>query len=266
MLIMPRKWTKEEERRKHKELVDLYVEQEKTIFEIADLLGIAFQTVYDRLKRFEIPTRPEMKGGVTVQNEPQLPSKSGLLAEFVGIVLGDGHISSCSGQIHVYLNFEADGDYVDYVKKLLEDLFSLKVGIIPKKGTKAVDIFVTSVKLIRFLRKLGLSSSNKVKDQTDVPGWIWGSESMKKGFLRGFFDTDGSIYRLKFGVQMSFNNRSLPLLVSTREILLDLNFHPSSVSSTSVYLTRKEDLKMYVEEVGFSNQKHLDKAKRFGIV
>lgn len=265
-LIMPKKWTKEEEKEKESELIDLYVKQKKTIFEMAEILGIAYQTVYDRLVRFEIPTWPERREGVALQNDPRLPAKSELLAEFVGIMLGDGHLSPSNGQIHVYLNFETDHQYVFFVKKLVEDLFGLRVSIVPKKGTKAVDILATSRKLIEYLAELGLNSSNKVKYQVGIPAWVGESKDRKEGFLRGFFDTDGSIYKLKFGVQIAFRNRSTPLLESTRQFLLDLNLHPSSISADTVYLTRKEDLEFYIKEIGFSNQKHLNRAEKFDAV
>lgn len=60
---MPRRWTVREEHIKKRELEELQVEQNKTIFEIAKILGIAYQTVYDRLVRLGIPTRPKLKPG-----------------------------------------------------------------------------------------------------------------------------------------------------------------------------------------------------------
>lgn len=83
--------------------------------------------------------------------------------------------------------------------------------------------------------------------------------------MRGFFDTDGSIYGFKHfhAVQMSFRNRSFPLLEVTRRILLNLGFQASRISSYSVYLTRREDMRRYVEEIGFGNTKHSTRAARF---
>jgi intein/homing endonuclease len=107
---------------------------------------------------------------------------------------------------------------------------------------------------------------NKVEDQVGVPEWIFEKESYQKSFLRGFFDTDGSIYKLKFGLQIAFCNKSIPLLDSTKKILLGLGYHPSKISAYKIYLTRKPDLYRYIREIGFGNKKHLGRAQKFGII
>ncbi len=91
------------------------------------------------------------------------------------------------------------------------------------------------------LRTIGLYSQNKVRDQVGIPDWIFHTAEYQRRFVRGFFDTDGSIYQLKrfHAIQMSFRNRSFPLLEGTRRILLGLGFHPSRVSSYSVYSGNK---------------------------
>ena len=74
--------------------------------------------------------------------------------------------------------------------------------------------------------------------------------------LRGLIDTDGSIYQLRYGLQIGFCNLSIPLLRSTRELFIRLRFNPSQVSGSKVYLTNQSEIDDYVKRVGFSNQKH----------
>ena len=128
-------------------------------------------------------------------------------------------------------------------------------------------IMLGSASLVRALAAVGLASSNKVRDQVGVPEWIFEAPEHRRRFLRGFFDTDGCLYRLKGcrAVQMSFRNRSLPLLAGARQALLDLGFHPSRVSSGSVYLTRRGDIRRYIQEIGFGNAKHRLRATAFGL-
>lgn len=54
---MPRPWTKEEERQKFQELHRLYIKEGKTIGEVDKILGIAEQTVFQRLQLFNIPSK-----------------------------------------------------------------------------------------------------------------------------------------------------------------------------------------------------------------
>ena len=263
---MPRRWTREEENEKRKEIIELYVNQNKTIAEIGKILRIAESSVYDRLVRLGIHTTPERKPHYLNRKRGELnfPDFSDKLAEFTGIMLGDGHISS--GQIWISLNSITDKKYSLYVKKLLKSLFGVNPGICRRKNQQAVDLFLSSVDLIDYLKGKGLSVTNKVKYQVNIPSWIFNKDSYKKSFLRGFFDTDGSIYLLRFGVQMGFSNRSYPLLISTRKILIDLRYHPSNISSNKVYLTKKSDLYRYAKEIKFGNPHYAERAKKFGII
>lgn len=133
------------------------------------------------------------------------------------------------------------------LQDLLERLFHFRPRVTAVRYGSTVDLYMTSAYFVRELRRIGLYSSNKVRDQVGIPDWIFSAPEHQKRFLRGFFDTDGSIYRLKHfnAVQMSFSNLSVPLLEGTRQLLLGLAYHPSRVSGHSVYLTRREDIKTH---------------------
>jgi len=263
---MPRRWTIEEENERREELVEFYVNRNKTIAEIGKILMISEKTVFKRMKRLNIPSTPERKFHYLNKKRGELifPNLSEKLAEFFGIMLGDGHLSH--GQIWVFINNNIDRKYRNYVKNLLKFLFGVEAGCNYRKKEDMKNLFLSSVDLVRYLKEKGLYATNKVKAQVDIPSWVFTKDSYKRSFLRGFFDTDGSIYRLRFGVQMAFCNRSIPLLQSTRKILLELGYFPSKISSYNVYLTRKSNLYRYVAEIGFGNPKHFKRAKEFGII
>jgi len=263
---MARRWTNEEEKARREELVELYVNKNKTIGEIGKILGIAESTVFDRLRRLRIKTLPEKKSHYKNRKRDEFifPDFSKELAEFFGIMLGDGHRSS--GQIWIFINNNTDRAYLPYVKALIQYLFEVKPGVYYRKEQDMKNLFLSSVDLTAYLREKGLTATNKVRNQIDVPKWILKKDSFKKSFLRGFFDTDGSIYKLKFGIQMAFCNRALPLLRSARGILVSLGYSPSKVSGYNFYLTRRDDLRKYCQEIRFGNPKHFDMAKSFGIV
>ena len=261
---MPRRWTIKEETEKKKELIELYERENKTIGEIGKILGVAESTVFDRMKRLNISSTPERKlSYCNKRNDLEIPKKmSNELAEFIGIMLGDGHVGPT--QILISIRRQ-ERSYLEYVHRFIKELFGVDSKYIECPERNTYEVYVGSVEIVRFLKDLGLVS-NKVQEQVDIPDFILRGEEHGASFLKGFFDTDGSIYKLKFGVQMGFCNRSVPLLRSTREILLKLKYHPSKISSWKVYLTRKTDLSRYVREIGFGNKKHLKRAKRFGII
>ena len=257
---MARRWNPEEEARYRAELVELYVRQNMTIREVGAVLDLADQTVFRRLKRLGISTCPERKPNyLRKRKDVRLPSEySKELAEFLGIMLGDGHISKY--QTIVTLGTK-ELDYVQYVAELMSRLFGVPATIIVEKNGYH-DVYIGSIDLTRWLRGHGLVS-NKVRDQVDVPGWITNDPEWMQAFIRGFFDTDGSIYRLRFGCQISLTNHSLPLLRSLRVMLSKLGYKPSEVSAYRVYLTRRGDVKRFFEEVRPANTKH---TRRFEVI
>ena len=59
---MPRRWSPEEEKEKRRELAELYEHQNRSIGEIAALLGITPTSVYDRLLRLNISIQRHLSG------------------------------------------------------------------------------------------------------------------------------------------------------------------------------------------------------------
>ena len=256
---MARRWTMKEEKEYKEQLFELYVVHNKTIKETGLILGIAEQTVFQRLQRLHIPSTPSTKENyLRKRKDITFPTQSTLLAEFFGIMLGDGHLSPT--QVIVTLGTKEE-TYTTYVVELIQKLFSAsaKIGI-RKSGYR--DVYLGSTEVATWLRQEGLVS-HKVRSQVDVPQWIFERQEYMMAFLRGFFDTDGSIYRLTFGIQISFTNKSTPLLVSLQSMLKKLGYKPSKVGTMRVYLTRVSDVRRFFEEIKPKNQKHVRRFDEF---
>lgn len=253
---MARKWTISEENKKRNELVELYVKRNKTISEIARMLNLGESTIYDRLVRLGIQSLRRKKIHYNnIRKDINIPKfYSAELAEFIGILLGDGHLSPTQ----VTITLGKKDEYADYVAEIMKTIFEAKPkNIILPSGHRL--IYLGSTVMVRWLISMGLTF-NKVKNQVDIPSWIFSKKRYMRATLRGLFDTDGSVYKLKFGVQISFSNRSKPLIRSARKMLCLLGFRPSKVSGKNIYLTKKENLKKFFNEIGFKNKKH---EKRF---
>ena len=253
-------WTEKEKRVLKRELHNLYVVKNLTINEVGKELGIAPQTVFDRLKKLQIKTCSEKKRGY--QNKrtdvyiPQKRTKE--LAEFFGIMMGDGSLSK--NQVMVTLGSKEDL-YVEYVHNLMLTIFKTKVVTTTRK-TGYKDVYIGSVDLSRWLIGEGLVF-NKVKSQIGVPKWVLQKDEFMISFLRGFFDTDGSVYKLRYGIQISYTNRSLPLLEATRYMLKKLGYSPSKESIYKVYLTKKTDLERFFKEIKPSHKLRVDRYEKF---
>lgn len=257
---MARKWNTSERKAYRFSLSKLYTKENKTIKEIGLLLGVSEKTIYKRLQILEIPINPQLKSGYrNIRKDFNIPKcRSEELAEFFGIMLGDGKLSPF--QVIVTLG-NKEKSYAEHVCELFNKLFNVKPKIgIRKQGY--IDVYLSSVVLSRWLQKEGLVF-NKVKNQVGVPKWIIANRKYCESFLRGFFDTDGSIYKLKYGIQISFTNYSFPILESLQTMLFKLEYKPSRISSHKVYLTQRGDVSRFFKEIKPSNLKHLKRFEEF---
>lgn len=256
---MPARWSRNIELKKFEELNNLYVIQNKAIGEISKILHLAESTVYDRLLRLDIKPNPSIKKNYNHTSPATIPCiHTRCLAEFFGIMLGDGCLTP--SQITITLG-NKELDYVYYISRLITKLFNIvpKIHIRPK-GYYV--IYFGSVKVVKWLQSNGLVF-NKVKDQVKVPEWIFKKNFLMEGFLKGFFDTDGSVYKLRFGVQLAFTNRSLPLLNGIRYALDTLRYNPSKISGFRVYLTKKRYVLKYLRRISPANIKHRQRFEEF---
>lgn len=194
----------------------------------------------------------------------KIPKYSEKLAEFVGIILGDGGISE--NQVTITLNSIDDCEYGDFVIGMVNNLFGVKPSIHKKRGCNANNIVVSRKKLVKFCsEKLGLKIGNKVKQQVDIPQWIIKDKKFKIACLRGLMDTDGSVFTHNYRAggkvysykKISFTNLSQPLRMSVYDIMKEIGLNPRLAQNKDVRLDSQEDVKKYFKLVYSSNPKHL---------
>lgn len=196
-------------------------------------------------------------------------------AEFYGIMLGDGNLNVKKAhkigtyQIRIVGDSRKDKDYlINYVKPLIERLFSIKVKISKQKNANALYLTSTGRKLAEFLEIKGFKPGDKIRNQLDIPGWIKQNPSFLRRCLRGLYDTDGSAYKLtnQNSYQINFKNYNRRLLEDVRQSLINLKIYPSQITKgKEIVITKKAELRKFLNEVGFSNNKHLDKIKTWNI-
>ncbi len=204
-----------------------------------------------------------------VAKEITLPQKNTELAEFIGIILGDGGISS--SQVTITLNKFSDRYFINYIKKLFYKLFRIRPAIYKRKREKVASIVASRSELVKFLVDIGLKIGGKVRQQVEVPHWIEESQSFIKACLKGLFDTDGCFYtdrhlykdKTYFNCGMNFTNRSLPILNFFKINLKKFGLHPTQKTEFSIFLRKEKDIIQYFKEIGSSNPKHLNKFKKY---
>jgi len=199
--------------------------------------------------------------------EIKLPTKDIRLAEFMGIMLGDGGVAPY--HIHITLS-NTEKKYANYIIDLVNELF----GVVPKvhklKYAQAIDIVIHRKQLVTFCQEIGLVRGNKIKQQIDIPEWIKSNTEFSKACVRGLIDTDGCFYDNSYTsnnkkysyFKIAFTSASLPLRLSVAKILNDLNIK-TSIDHKDVRINDIQSVQRYIEIIGSHNQKHLDKILRF---
>ncbi|MBU3964463.1 hypothetical protein KJ562_01960 [Patescibacteria group bacterium] len=192
------------------------------------------------------------------------PKLSQSLAEFVGIILGDGSVAE--RQIVITLHSKDDREYGRFIVSLIKKLFNVPVGTYLRKDQATINFIISRTKLVNFMvGKLGLVRGDKVKQQVDVPKWIKENKRYVIACIRGLIDTDGCVFDHRYKVngkaysykKLSFTNHSKPLLEFVFNNLKRNKLNPRLARDTDVFLDSKEDMKRYFRIINSHNPKHL---------
>lgn len=200
------------------------------------------------------------------------PKNSKELAEFVGVMLGDGGIS-CKSQAVITLHKKDSKNYIGLVCGMIKSLFSIDPAVyLYKKGSRknVANIIINSTSFVSFLISKGLKIGNKVKQQVDAPDWIKKNKEFSISCLRGLIDTDGCIYyhrhitngKKYFNVGINFSNKSVPLLKFVHKVLEDSGFNPK-IFADGVTLYRELEVCKYAKNINFRNIYHENRLQNF---
>ena len=138
------------------------------------------------------------------------------VSELLSIYEGDGYINEKTYENYITLNNIDEPAYVNYVQKLLDDLFPGIFQLYDLKGTKAIRLRSGSKSVHHYLNSKGLVPGNKVKHQIGVHPLAFRNKEFAVGALKGLFDTDGSI-----SLERNFNKISLSYVSSSKPLVED---------------------------------------------
>jgi len=186
------------------------------------------------------------------------------LAEFVGIMLGDGGITKY--QVVITLHSEDEKEYGKFVISLIKKLFNVPVGVHYDKNSASVDLTVSRIKLVHFCtEKAGLKVGNKIKQKVDIPNWIQKNKQYSIACIRGLIDTDGCVFTHRYKVnrkiynykKLAFTSCSEPLRRSVFNIIKENGLNPRFAQRKDVRLDSIEDMRKYFHIFSSHNPKVL---------
>ncbi len=219
------------------------------------------------------------------------------LAEFIGWHIGDGCISITKRYSEYTLTGDITEEHQFYKEiivptfnNLFKNILNKEIKLKQYKSNKVCGIYIFNKDFVKYLQeKLGLQSGKKINVNTPE---VIQTKDQKICFLRGLFDTDGSIYYCKSNVKtkkqslykifhykakIKLATISKNLIDQVYTMLCDLGFSPRIRKPArqrenenimyGVVLYRKNDINKWIEEIGFKNPKHLTKIqlwKKYG--
>lgn len=199
----------------------------------------------------------------------KIPRKNRDLAEFVGIMIGDGGMSN--HQITISSNYITDNNYIHFIKNLIKNLFGLDASVYRIKNSKCATIVVSRINLVKFCKSIGIKIGNKLKQNLDIPSWIKSNKKFHAPCIRGLMDTDGCIYlechktdkKKYYYPKLSFVSHSKSLRKSVCKILSDSEFNPRIRNDRSVQIEGRQEIIKYFKIIKTSNLKHLERFNKF---
>jgi len=167
--------------------------------------------------------------------------RNGDLAEYIGVVLGDGNIERFPRTERIVIVGDAKKmGFVYHYAELTEKLFQKTPTIKKAKSSNAVRISLYQ----KFIsERLGIPTGNKFGLAYELPQWIEVNEEYLVRFLRGLFEAEGSlsIHLPTCTYNFAFTNYNKYLLDIVARSLIKLEFHPE-VRHNAIRIRRKAEV------------------------
>ena len=206
------------------------------------------------------------------------PKRNEDLAEFMGILTGDGYIGQYKlsnriiSSIEISANISKDSEYINnFVAPLVKMLFNLDPKIYKRECQNTLRLIIYSKEIVNFINELDFPIGNK--GFLSPPRWILKNKLFFKRFIKGFFDTDGCIsFKNKEGKKypvVSFVSKSKPLLdkISTflkgneisfylgKRVVNDVRFKKESITY-KLEINGKKNTILFYQLIGSNNSRN----------
>lgn len=182
------------------------------------------------------------------------------LSEILGILGGDGYLSPDNYEISVTLNSQ-EKNYALYVKDLFEEIFEIDFNLRKQENTLRIKTY--SKEIVNQLNKNYNTPLGRKKGQLTIPKNIKNSQHLSKFYIRGLFDTDGSIYlRREIEPVLEIISRDKDFLEEVKRTLEFLGFNPG-ISGKNLYIYKIGSINKFFKDIKPANEKHLEKFRQY---
>lgn len=172
------------------------------------------------------------------------------LAEYIGVVLGDGNIGKFPRTERIIIVGNANNDgFIRRYAKLTDSIFNKKPTLSHVKGANAVRISLYQKKISD---RLGIPTGNRSRLNLKIASWIWKNKKYLISLLRGLFEAEGSLsIHIPTGTyNFQFKNQNKSLLKIVLRSLKLLGYHPE-IRINSIRLRKKIEVESFRKLIHF---------------
>ncbi len=212
------------------------------IHKISLLLKVNFN-----LKKINLDYGKNLNTNSITKSIPKI-RESKKLAEFIGIMLGDGNI--WKNRIRIAFD-KRNLKYIDYASSLFEKIFRIKLKKEILERTNQAYLYCTNLFVVEELLKFGLMRGNKIQNKIGIPKWIKENKNYSKKCIKGLIDTDGCIYLCKREKQIyiKFTNFNRILLLDFKKLTKNFGYSFANANKKNVCLYRKFEVAKFIKEI-----------------
>lgn len=164
--------------------------------------------------------------------------------------------------IDVCADKDLDNDFITrHVPKAFKKLFGVAPRIYTVENRTHCRIYCKKL-VLHLHKRFQVPLGNKM-GQLHIQKEVMRDKKLLIAYLRGLFDTDGSIYQHRPNDAMLEYSSGDPVFLSEIAYALRILGFSASTSRKSVYLYSKNDLKRFFSIIRPSNQKHISKYRAF---
>jgi intein-encoded DNA endonuclease-like protein len=188
------------------------------------------------------------------------------MSEFCGVIMGDGNLWTNGRKYEITITGSPkDKPYMDCIAEYAK---TIKPRIYYRQRGRGLRLTIYSKILFHFLiHDIGFKHGSE-KGDGNIPRIIARRKDLSLAFIRGFFDTDGSIFTSnKKGAEnyptLEITNENLALLSSIQKILenegIRTTFRKSNTNTYKIAVHGKEMIGKWMHKIGSSHPRKRSK-------
>ena len=202
------------------------------------------------------------------------------LAELLGVLSGDGCISYYPKKNEYWVSITGNSlsdmkYFIHHLAPLLKRIFNIDSKILKVKNQHTIRIVIRSKGLFYFLKSIGMNIGPK--NNIDIPKIVLAKRELIIAFIRGLFDTDGSLSlkgKRRYPV-ISIKQKSRKIIEQLESILKSFGFpmyveydvvtHDARGFTSKghrIYIYGRKNLEKWIMLIGFNNHKNLERVEK----